>query len=522
MSKIIKNLIPKTTPYSKISTEVKEIMYNTLKYPVKIPDYLNKNNKNEIREQISPHDNNKHICYYKNTDPIGMKNYFENYEKNRSYWENNPFSIKKDIFLHAAHLLETKYYNKMIAYTILGQNKNMYEAELDSICELVDFLRFNTYYAEQIQNKQPIQTENIINKSEYNPLNGFIASITPFNFTAIGGNLATAPLLFGNSVLWKPSDNSILSNHLFYKIMLEAGLPEGVLNFCPSNPSTFLVDVLNRKDLAAILFTGSSQVMDNITQNVGNRISNYNNYPRIVGETGGKNFHFIGPYDDFNTNILNNVVNKTIESSFNYSGQKCSACSVVYVPENIYEEFIEIFKKKTRLYKSIIDNYGVINQKSFDKLNKLINELKNDNEIEFIIEGEINNKTNYLVEPHLIMCKNNNHRVFNEEFFGPILAIYPYNENKINETMELCIKSNNYALTGSIFSDNEHFKYIATKKFKNKTGNFYVNDKSTGSVVGQQPFGGSGKSGSNDKAGDINLLYRLFNQRNIKTNYSNI
>ena len=516
MSKIIKNLIPKTNPHTRIPDEVKEIMSNVLKYPITIPDYLNKNNKNKIKTQISAYDNTKPICYYKNTDDLGMKQYFNNYQKNKNYWENLPFSNKKEIFLEAAHLIENKYYNKMLAYTILGQNKNMFEAELDAICELVDFLRFNTQYAQQIINKQPIQTPGIINKSEYNPLNGFVASITPFNFTAIGGNLASAPLLFGNSVLWKPSDNAILSNHLFYEIMLEAGLPEGVLNFCPNNPSTFLVNVLNRKDLAAILFTGSSKVMDNITQNVGNRITQYNNYPRIVGETGGKNFHFIGPYDNFNSSVLDGIVTKTIESSFNYSGQKCSACSIVYVPENIYSQFIEKFKEKLELYKSTIQNYGVINSKSFDKLSNLIDELKKDDEIEFIINGNINKYTSYSIEPHLLKCENHNHKVFNEEFFGPILTIFPYNENKIKETIDICINSNNYALTGAIFSDNENFKYIATDKFKNKTGNFYINDKSTGSVVGQQPFGGSGKSGTNDKAGDINLLYRLFNQRNIK------
>jgi 1-pyrroline-5-carboxylate dehydrogenase len=518
MSRIIKNLIPKTTPQTLITDEVKEIIYNVLKTPIRIPDYLNENNNNVIKTQISPYDNSKPICFYKNTDSIGMNNYFKNYIDNRNYWENTPFSIKREIFLEAAYLIETKYYNKMLAYTILGQNKNMYEGELDAVCELVDFLRFNTNYAHQIINKQPIQDSKncVINKSEYNPLNGFVAAITPFNFTAIGGNLASAPLLFGNSVIWKPSDNAILSNHLFYEIMLEAGLPRGVLNFCPNNPSTFLVDILNRKDLAAILFTGSSKVMDNITQNVGNRISNYNNYPRIVGETGGKNFHFIGPYDNFNSSVLDNIVTKTIESSFNYSGQKCSACSIVYVPENIYPQFVKKFKEKLEIYKSTIQNYGVINSKSFDKLSNLIDELKKDDEIEFIIEGNRNDNINYLIEPNLLLCKNHNHKVFNEEFFGPILTIFPYNENKIKETIDICINSNNYALTGAIFSDNENFKYIATDKFKNKTGNFYVNDKSTGSVVGQQPFGGSGKSGTNDKAGDINLLYRLFNQRNIK------
>ena len=513
-----KNLNPKFFAQSKIPFKVKEVMESVFNKPVSIENDLNLNNVGTPLYQVSSLNNNKHICEYKHLDNFGIVNYIKNYEKNKKVWDDTPFNQKKEVFLNAADLIENKYYHKMLAYTILGQNKNVYEAEIDSICELVDFLRFNVYYTEQILSKQPIQTPGINNISEYNSLNGFVASITPFNFTAIGGNLASAPLLFGNSVLWKPSDNAILSNYLFYEIMHEAGLPKGVLNFSPMDPINFLNLVISRSDLAAILFTGSSSVMDNIYSKVGENICKYNNYPRIIGETGGKNFHFVGHIKDNIINKLENIATKTIESSFNYSGQKCSACSILYIPSTNLNQLIALLINKLELYNEQKDNYGVINRKSYNKLNTLLYELKNDEDIYFITSDKNNDANSYDIKPHILICKDHKHRVFNEEFFGPILAIYPYDIREIDETMDICIKSNNYALTGSIFSDDIQFIDKAKNKFKNKTGNFYINDKSTGSVVGQQPFGGSGKSGTNDKAGDINLLFRLFNQRNIKVN----
>ena len=516
LSSLPKNLINKFSPTSKIPFKINEIIENTLSYPLLIPRYLNSDSDNI--KQISPYNNNKHVCEYHYVNDQGLNYYYKNYKKNKLFWEETPFSQKKDVFLKAADLIENKYYNEMLAYTIVGQNKNVYEAEIDSICELVDFLRFNTFYAEKIISKQPIQTINTNNISEYNSQNGFIASITPFNFTAIGGNLASVPLLFGNSVLWKPSDNSILSNHLFYEIMLEAGLPDGVLNFCPMHPDKFLNNIIQQPDLSSILFTGSSTVLDNIYGKVGANINNFNNYPRIVGESGGKNFHFIGPIIDNTDEILQKITTKTVESCFNYSGQKCSAGSILYIPYKYLEDFIDNLNSELEIYGKVMDNYGVINKKSFDRICDIIVKLEDDCEINFVKKGKISDEERYYIEPHVLICKNHNHMVFNKEFFAPILAIYPYNEEEIDNTIDICLKSNNYSLTGSIFSNDNKFIDKARFKFRHKTGNFYINDKSTGSVVGQQPFGGSGKSGTNDKAGDINLLYRLLNQRNIKIN----
>jgi len=513
LTKLPKNLLPKFHQHSKISKEINEIIYNILDNPIDIVNTFNKNSKNNLK-QISSFQNKKHIAKYNYVNTNTLDNYVKKYKDNKISWAATPFTQKKDVFLKAADLIENKYYNQMIAYTILGQNKNVYEAELDSICELVDFLRFNTYYAEKMLTKQPIQTTNIENISEYNDLEGFVAAITPFNFTAIGGNLATVPLYFGNSVLWKPSDSAILSNYLFHEIMLEAGLPPGILNFCPMDGEKFLNYITKSEDLSAILFTGSSHVLETIYTKVGENIRNYNSFPKIIGESGGKNFHFI--HNSF-TNI-DYIVEKTLESSFNYSGQKCSASSILYLPESMLYETINKLKIRLIEYNKTKHNYGLINESSYDNTIKNLCEIKNDDEVDFIVEGYCSKENNYLIEPNIIISKNHSNKVFNQEFFAPILTIYPYNDRDVNETIKLCNDSNNYALTGSIFSLDEIFTDYATNQLRHKTGNFYINDKSTGSVVGQQPFGGGGKSGTNDKAGDINMLFRMINQRNIKIN----
>ena len=519
---------------SKITSSVMEIIQYVLKNPVKVPNYLNSeynkkiNNDSELIgydksiKQISPFNKNYHVCEYNYVDSKGIKNYFENYKSNRKLWEEASFSERRDVFMKAADLIVKKYFDKMLAYTIVGQNKTIYEAEIDAICELADFLRFNVKYAEMIHEKQPLQTKNHVNISEYNSLNGFVASITPFNFTAIAANLASAPLLFGNSVLWKPSDSAILSNHLFYEIMHEAGLPEGVLNFCPMEPDNFVNSIVEQKEFAGLLFTGSSKVFTDINKKIINNLDKYKNFPRISGETGGKNFHLINSFkkeENHDFKYLEYIVDRTIESSCNFSGQKCSAGSIVYVPKNILETFIDIFKSNLDRYLDKTENYGVINEDTFTRLKNKIKQLKEDDKIDFVIEGKITDEDSYFIHPHVLICEDHSHEVFNEEYFGPILAIYPYDDEDIDNLMDLCCDSNSYALTGSIFSKDESLIRQASKKFKHKTGNFYINDKSTGAVVGQQPFGGSGKSGTNDKAGDINLLYKLFNQRNIKISH---
>ena len=513
MLKLPKNLAPKFRYDSKLTPAVIEIISDLFKNPVTIPNMYP---TEEVQKQESPFNIRNHIAEYTHRSPQYFDDYFKNYSEIKEQWNAVPHKDKTDIFLGAANLLETKYYDKMLAYTIAGQNKNIYEAEIDAICELSDFLRFNVHYSDKIREKQPISSNGIQNYSEYNPLNGFIASITPFNFTAIGGNLASAPLLFGNTVLWKPSNNAILSNYLFYQIMLEAGLPKGVLNFCPQEPQTFFDKVNMRDDLGAVCFTGSSEVFDNIYRDVGNRVHSRTNYTRLIGETGGKNFHFV---DESFTPSLEFLAEETVQSAFGYSGQKCSACSILYLPENLVDLFIKILRGKINSFMAYNSNYGLINATSFKKTLNTINKLKNDTEnIRVLIDTSIEKTENYKVSPFVVKCNDHNHSVFKDEYFAPILAIYPYSTSKTDETLKLCASGNRYALTGSVFSKRENLVNHADKLLKAKTGNFYINCRSTGSVVANQPFGGSGKSGTNDKAGDMNILYRLFNQRNIKIN----
>jgi 1-pyrroline-5-carboxylate dehydrogenase len=511
-----KNLAPRFNLKSKITSNVLYIINEIHKTPVFVNNVMCMDNPNpKILKQISAFDNRKTIAKYQNVDKLSLDRYFENYIDKKIQWEETSFTDRKNVLLRAADLLEHKYYDKMLAYTIAGQNKTIYEAEIDAICELCDFLRFNVAYAENIVKKQPLSDNECTNVSEYNSLNGFVSSITPFNFTAIGGNLASAPLLFGNSVLWKPSDNAILSNYLFYEILHEAGLPRGVLNFCPLEPDIFFNSVNERPDLGAVLFTGSSDVFDNIYQKIGENIRTKNNYTRLVGETGGKNFHFVDDTYD-NEESLNYLAEQTVQSAFGYSGQKCSACSILYMPEENLERFIPILKRQLTKFMSTQRNYGLINSRAYTRVSEIIDSLKKDKEMDIIVNPVCDKDVSYLVTPLVFSCTNHDSYVFSKEFFAPILAIYPYKNEEFKNTISLATDSNNYALTGAFFSKDSTNVRKVSRLMKHKAGNFYINCKSTGSVVGNQPFGGSGKSGTNDKAGDVNLLFRLFNQRNIK------
>ena len=468
-----------------------------------------------IKQQISPIDNRRVICEYSDTSPSDLNIFLNEYPRyKRSINSLTDRDIKR-IFNTAADLLVSKYADKMMAYTILGQGKSLYEAEIDAICELGDFWNFNVDYFESIKQKQPFSPTGYKNESVYNPLNGFVAAITPFNFTAIGGNLATVPLFFKNVTIWKPSSNAILSNYLVYQIMLEAGMPKEALAFTPCDPTLFSNTVLTSPNLGGVLFTGSSPVFDNIISKIYSNISNYKSYPRIVGETGGKNWHFLDK--SLNFSDLDSVARKTVQSAFGYGGQKCSACSIAYVPERLYDEFKNSLVKETRKFmlSESFDTYTLINKDAYSRVDDLLNYFNKDKKYNIVYGGNSSFDGRYYCEPTIIECNNHNDLVFNQEFFAPILTLYKYTNR--DKTMELCANSNDYALTGSVFSNSDEMIRLSRDFFKEKCGNLYINDKSTGSVVGQQPFGGSGKSGTNDKAGDVNLLYRLFNQQTIKT-----
>lgn len=518
--KNIKNIFNKDSSYT---NTIQNIITETLKNPPTINSYVGgkKYVGNQICKQITPINNNKYACEYTEANETILNKYLEEFTYYKHSLESLSDSDINTIFNKAGKLLQGKYREQMIAYTIISQGKSVYEAELDAICELGDFWRFNRDFKSEITNRSLLSPRGTVNKSYYNSLNGFVAAITPFNFTAIGGNLATTPILFRNSVIWKPSNNAVLSNHLVFEILLEAGLPAEAIAFTPADPHLFTNTVVKSPDMSGLLYTGSSEVFNELLTTVYNRdtLDNYKSYPTIVGETGGKNWHFIS--SDVSNEKCRDIAIKTVKSAFGYSGQKCSACSIVYVPDNLYDTFVDelLIARQEFMTSPAFKNYGLIHANSLDKTAKLIENLKTNNDkYTMIAGGTVHSNEQYYCEPTIVESNDHNDMVFSKEFFAPVLAIYKYSGDAINETMELCRSTNNYALTGSIFSDNDEFKKYALWYFKNKCGNFYINDKSTGSIVGQQPFGGSGKSGTNDKAGDINLLYKLFNQQSVKTN----
>tara|TARA_B110001469_G_scaffold127675_1_gene149686 strand:+ start:1923 stop:3620 length:1698 start_codon:yes stop_codon:yes gene_type:complete len=469
-------------------------------------------------KQMSPLEHRKTVCTYNSSDKEFLDKYLSEYNYYKQSLECLSTKDIATIFRKAAILLTSKYKEEMLAYTIMGQGKSVYEADLDAICELADFLNFNAEYAHHIVDKQPYSPYGVVNESKYNPLNGFVAAITPFNFTAIGGNLASAPTLFKNSVIWKPSDNAILSNYLFYEIMIEAGLPKEAITFAPCNPKLFTNTIVKSPELGGLLFTGSNHVFRDLSKTIYSNISSYNNYPRIIGETGGKNFHFV--HTHISKMDMNFIAKKTVESAYGYSGQKCSACSILYLPRQFYDSFLESFKQELVAFmnEEAFQNYGIINSRAYSRIRDTMYTLRDTNKHKLLVGGNLDHSKNFYVEPTLFMTDNHDDDIFKKEFFAPILTMYLYDEDDLLDTMKLCKNTTKYALTGSVFSNDQQFIDFSTEFFKEKCGNFYINDKSTGSVVGQQPFGGSGHSGTNDKAGDINMLYRLFNQQNIKTN----
>ena len=404
-----------------------------------------------------------------------------NYYKAKNHWSKFSFNEKLYMFENIANLIETKYYDKMMAATIIGQGKDPYQAEIDCIGELVDFIRFNCKYAEEIVKTQPLSTDLAKNISEYNPLGGFVSSITPFNFTAIAGNLALTPLLFGNVVYWKPSLKSLPSNKLFHEICLEANIPPELLNFIVMDPEIYSNKIINNSDLNAIIFTGANNTFNNIQKDVYNNLDIYNNNVRFIGETGGKNFHFI----DYDTDI-ENAINETFFSAYDFSGQKCSACSRLYIPELLEEAFIEGLNNKINNIDT--SNYGVIDIYSYQEKINYLTKIKLDPDIELISGGNYNNESSYYIEPTICKIKNADNWIWNTELFAPILTYKTYKGDKIYESMTEC-SNHKYALTGSIFSNNRNVISASNKYFKQSCGNFYVNEKCTGAVVGQQPFG---------------------------------
>ncbi len=431
-------------------------------------------------------------------------------------WEN-----RANIFLKAADLIATKYRPYMNGTTMLGQSKNCYQAEIDSACEIIDFLRFNVHFLSDIYRQQPISSPGVNNRLEYRPLEGFVFALTPFNFTAIGGNLPTSAAMCGNVVIWKCANTQVYSAQMFMRILKEAGLPDGVINLVFIDGPTIGEVVFNHPDFAGIHFTGSTGVFNRMWETIGKNMGIYKTYPRIVGETGGKDFVIAHKSADPDV-----VVAALARGAFEYQGQKCSAASRAYIPSNMAAEVRKklVAEVKTMRMGTVEDfsNFvnAMIDEKSFDKLESYIRGArKKDAKAKVWVGGKCDKTAGYFIEPTIIEALDPNYVTMCEELFGPVLTVYIYDENKFDETLRLVDSTSPYALTGSVISRDRYAVELATNRLRNSAGNFYINDKPTGAVVGQQPFGGARASGTNDKAGSMLNLYRWLSARTIKETF---
>ncbi len=438
----------------------------------------------------------------------------------REQWAATSWEHRAAVFMKAAELLATKYRFRMNAATMLGQSKNAYQAEIDSACELIDFLRFNVHFLSDIYKQQPISPEGFNNRMEYRALEGFILAVTPFNFTAIGGNLPTAPAMCGNVVVWKPANTQIYSASVFMEILKEAGLPDGVINLVYTSGPVVGEISFDHKDFAGVHFTGSTGVFQGMWKSIGNNIAKYKSYPRIVGETGGKDFVFVHP-----TAHVDAVVANLVRGAFEYQGQKCSAASRAYLPSNLAEEIKTKFVAELKTLKmGPVDDFSnfinaVIDEKSFDNLAKYIDGVKGSSDASILHGGSYDKSKGYFIEPTVIEATSPDYITMCEELFGPVLTIYIYPENEWEQILDKVDHTSGYALTGAIFAHDRAVIEQLTKKLVNAAGNFYINDKPTGAVVGQQPFGGARASGTNDKAGSVLNLFRWISARTIKETY---
>ncbi|MEO7306323.1 MAG: L-glutamate gamma-semialdehyde dehydrogenase [Ferruginibacter sp.] len=442
--------------------------------------------------------------------------------KVKDKWANMSWENRANIFLKAADLLAGKYRPYINGTTMLGQSKNCFQAEIDAACELIDFLRFNVHFLSDIYRQQPISGPNMNNRMEYRPLEGFVFALTPFNFTAIGGNLPTSAAMCGNVVIWKCANTQVYSAQMFMRILKEAGLPDGVINLLFIDGPTIGEIVFNHRDFAGIHFTGSTGVFNKMWETIGKNMSMYRSYPRIVGETGGKDFVIAHKSADPDV-----VVAALARGAFEYQGQKCSAASRAYIPSNIAAEVKKKLVEQVKTMKmGTVEDFtnfvnAVIDEKSFDKLEGYIkNSRKRDSGAKIWVGGKCDKTEGYFIEPTIIEASDPNYVTMCEELFGPVLTVYIYDENKYESTLKLVDETSPYALTGAVIAQDRFAVELATDKLRNSAGNFYINDKPTGAVVGQQPFGGARGSGTNDKAGSILNLYRWLSARTIKETFN--
>lgn len=474
----------------------------------------------DVRDLRAPHEIALRLGQYHHADRSHVVQAVEAALGAKPAWEAMPWEDRAGIFLKAAELVATKYRPYMNGKTMLGQSKNVFQAEIDSACELADFLRYNVHFLSEIYREQPVSAPGMHNRLEYRPLEGFVLAVTPFNFTAIGGNLPTAPALCGNVVVWKCAHTQIFSAQMFMQILTEAGLPDGVINLVFANGPDVGDVCFNHRDFAGVHFTGSTGVFNGMWRTVSQNLDNYRTYPRLVGETGGKDFVLAHPSADPSA-----VATALLRGAFEYQGQKCSAASRCYVPRRLAESVREQLVEGVKSFKmgSVEDfsNFvnAVIDEKSFDSLKGYLDRAKNDPTATILVGGDGDKSEGYFIQPTVIETSDPKSVTMCEELFGPVLTMFVYEDNAFESALELVDTTSPYALTGAIFSRDRSVVAHATRRLRNAAGNFYVNDKPTGAVVGQQPFGGARASGTNDKAGSALNLYRWLSARTIKETF---
>ncbi|MBT8048624.1 MAG: L-glutamate gamma-semialdehyde dehydrogenase [Gammaproteobacteria bacterium] len=469
---------------------------------------------------VMPHNHGHVLGSYHKAGPEEVQQAIDAAVAAQAGWENFRWEERAAIFLKAAELLAVKYRAKMNACSMLNGGKTVYQAEIDAACELIDFLRFNVRYAQEIYEKQPESSPGVWNFVQHRPLEGFVFAVAPFNFTAIAGNLPTAPAIMGNTVVWKPASSLVYTPWLFLQMLEEAGLPPGVINFVPGSGATVGDTCLADPHLAGIHFTGSTRVFQQMWKTIGENISGYKSYPRIVGETGGKDFVFAHPSADADV-----LVTALVRGAFEYQGQKCSAASRAYIPRSLWPEVetglrTQIGRISMGPPTDFRNFFGaVIDQAAFDSISAYIDYTKENDGAEILIGGFCDDSTGYFIEPTVILASDPNFKTMVEEIFGPVLTVFVYEDKQFEETLALCDQSSMYALTGSIISRDRRATSLAISKLEHAAGNFYINDKPTGAVVGQQPFGGGRASGTNDKAGSQANLMRWVSTRTIKETF---
>ena len=509
-------------PGSKERAELKAALSDMLANPVEVPCVIGGKDltTGDLVEMRPPHNLSQSLGSYHRAGPKEADLAIDAANEAKVTWSQMQWSSRATVLLKAAELLAGKYRQTLNAATMLCLSKTCHQAEIDSACELIDFWRFNPYFMTEVYDDQPLSTRDFLNYMEHRPLEGFVFAITPFNFTSIAGNLPTAPALMGNAVVWKPASSAVLPAYYIMKVLKEAGMPDGVINMVPGPGPVIGPPVLNHLDLGGVHFTGSTYVFSTIWLAIGSDIRKYYSYPRIVGETGGKDFIFAHVSTDVDV-----LVAAAVRGAFEYQGQKCSAPSRMYVPDSIWPEVKEKMLDEIETIKvgdvTDFSNFvnAVIDRASFDKISEYIEFARQAPDLEILCGGKCDDSEGYFVQPTVVESKDPQSKLMCEEIFGPVLTVHVYPEKEYEKTLDLCNDTSPYALTGAIFAQDRFAIVKAVKALRGAAGNFYINDKPTGAVVGQQPFGGSRASGTNDKAGSWINLERWVSPRAIKETF---